>query len=75
MHQGKAVGFGNGEVTARLTLNDDGTIAALVIDASTQTPGFGTRCADEEFTAQINGKRRHFEQNENEDGKTGATVT
>ena len=30
VHQGKAVGFGNGEVTARLTLNDDGTIAALV---------------------------------------------
>ena len=53
VHQGKAVGFGNGEVTARLTLNDDGTIAALVIDASTQTPGFGTRCADEEFTAQV----------------------
>ena len=49
VHQGKAVGFGNGEVTARLTLNDDGTIAALVIDASTQTPGFGTRCADEEL--------------------------
>ena len=75
VHQGKAVGFGNGEVTARLTLNDDGTIAALVIDASTQTPGFGTRCADEEFTAQFKGKSGPFTLNENVDGLTGATVT
>ena len=75
VHQGKAVGFGNGEVTARLTLNDDGTIAALVIDASTQTPGFGTRCADEEFTAQFIGKSGPFTLNENVDGLTGATVT
>ena len=75
VHQGKAVGFGNGEVTARLTLNDDGTIAALVIDASTQTPGFGTRCADEEFTAQFIGKSGPFALNENVDGLTGATVT
>ena len=75
VHQGKAVGFGNGEVTARLTLNDDGTIAALVIDASTQTPGFGTRCADEEFTAQFIGKNGPFTLNENVDGLTGATIT
>jgi len=75
VHQGKAVGFGNGEVTARLTLNDDGTIAALVIDASTQTPGFGMRCADEEFTAQFIGKSGPFTLNENVDGLTGATVT
>ena len=75
VHQGKAVGFGNGEVTARLTLNDDGTIAALVIDASTQTPGFGTRCADEEFTAQFIGKSGPFALNENVDGLTGATIT
>ena len=75
VHQGKAIGFGNGEVTARLTLNDDGTIAALVIDASTQTPGFGTRCADEEFTAQFIGKSGPFALNENVDGLTGATVT
>ena len=75
VHQGKAVGFGNGEVTARLTLNDDGTIAALVIDASTQTPGFGTRCADEEFTAQFIGKSGPFTLNENVDGLTGATIT
>ena len=75
VHQGKAVGFGNGEVTARLTLNDDGKIAALVIDASTQTPGFGTRCADEEFTAQFIGKSGPFTLNENVDGLTGATIT
>ena len=75
VHQGKAAGFGNGEVTARLTLNDDGTIAALVIDASTQTPGFGTRCADEEFTAQFIGKSGPFTLNENVDGLTGATIT
>ena len=75
VHQGKAVGFGNGEVTARLTLNDDGTIAALVIDASTQTPAFGTRCADEEFTAQFIGKSGPFTLNENVDGLTGATIT
>ena len=74
MHQGKAVGFGNGEVTARLTLNDDGTIAALVIDASTQTPA-SARCADEEFTAQFIGKSGPFTLNENVDGLTGATIT
>ena len=75
VHQGKAVGFGNGEVTARLTLNDDGTIAALVIDASTQTPGFGTRCADEEFTAQFIGKSAPLTLGEGIDAVASATIT
>ena len=75
VHQGKAVGFGNGEVTARLTLNDDGTIAALVIDASTQTPGFGTRCADEEFTAQFIGKSAPLTLGDGIDAVASATIT
>ena len=75
VHQGTAAGFGGGEVTARLTLNDDGTIAALVIDASTQTAGIGTRCADDEFTAQFIGKSGPFVLKENVDALTGATVT
>ncbi|MCL0149012.1 FMN-binding protein, partial [Klebsiella pneumoniae] len=47
---------------------------ALDIDASTQPPGFGTRCADEEFTAQFIGKSGPFTLNENVDGLTGATI-
>ena len=75
VHQGTATGFGGGEVTARLTLNDDGTIAALVIDASTQTEGLGTRCEGDEFTAQFIGKSGPFVLKENVDALTGATVT
>ena len=56
-------------------MNDDGTIAALVIDASTQTPGIGTRCADDEFTAQFIGKSGPFALKDNADAITGATVT
>ena len=75
VHQGTASGFGGGEVVARLTLNDDGTISALTIDASTQTEGLGTRCAGEEFTAQFIGKSGPFTLGDGVDALTGATIT
>ncbi len=75
VHQGKASGFGGGEVVARLTLNDDGTVSALVIDASTQTEGIGTRCAGEEFTAQFIGKSGPFTLGDGVDALASATVT
>ncbi len=75
VHQGTASGFGGGEVVARLTLNDDGTISALTIDASTQTEGLGTRCAGEEFTAQFIGKSGPFTLGDGVDALTGATIS
>ncbi len=75
VHQGTASGFAGGEVVARLTLNDDGTISALTIDASTQTEGLGTRCAGEEFTAQFIGKSGPFTLGDDIDAVASATIT
>ena len=75
VHHGTASGFAGGEVVARLTLNDDGTISALTIDASTQTEGLGTRCAGEEFTAQFIGRSGPFTLGDGIDAVASATIT
>ena len=46
--RGTAEGFGGGEVVVTYTLDDDCKIATVKIDASTQTAGFGQRCAEDE---------------------------
>ena len=67
---GTAQGF-QSEVTVTLTV-DGGKIASIVIDSSNETPGFGTRCAeDEAFLAQFAGQSSPV----SVDVLAGATVT
>ncbi|MBQ9306468.1 MAG: FMN-binding protein, partial [Clostridia bacterium] len=68
-------GFGDADVIISLTKADDGTIASLAIDASTQTPGLGQLCAEEAFTSQFVGNSGPFTLGENIDAVTGATIT
>ena len=82
VHVGTATGFGGGEVTARVILRQPimqggkDTIAWLLIDASTQTPGMGTECAEDgDFKWQFLDKSGPFILGENADALTGATVT
>ncbi len=70
-----ATGFG-GDVGVTVTLNADGTIATLTVDASTQTPGIGDKCADAAWLAQFIGKAGPFAAGENGiDVITGSTMT
>lgn len=67
-------GFMDGDVTVVLTLDADGKIAAMTVDAATQTPGLGQRASEEEFTAQFIGKTLPVAAEEI-DAITGATIT
>ena len=71
-----AKGYG-GNVAVTLGVDMDGKIVGCQIGDTNfaETDGFGTRCADEEFTAQFIGKSGPFTLNENVDGLTGATIT
>ena len=72
---GTAPGF-QSDVNVSITLAEDGTIAALSIGSADETPGFGTRCAeDEAFINQFVGKKGPFAIGENVDALTGATMT
>ena len=67
-----AADLADGRVTVTLTVADD-AITAITVDSSSETPGFGTRCAeDEAFLAQFIGKVGPFE---GVDVVAGATVT
>lgn len=67
-------GFQGGDVTVTLTLDAEGKIAALAVDASSQTEGLGQRAAEEEFTAQFIGKTLPVDAEEI-DAVSGATIT
>ncbi|MBQ7139478.1 MAG: FMN-binding protein, partial [Clostridia bacterium] len=68
---GKAQGF-QSEVTVQLTVDENGAIAEILIDSASETPGFGTRCAeDEAYLAQFVGKTAPVAV----DALSGATVT
>ena len=68
---GKAQGF-QSEVTVQLTVDANGAIAELIIKSGDETPGFGTRCAeDETFINQFIGKTAPVEA----DVLAGASVT
>ena len=68
-------GFGDLDVVVSLTRADDGTVATLSVDASTQTPGLGQLCAEDAFTSQFVGKAAPFTLGENIDAVSGATIT
>ena len=68
---GKAKGF-QSEVTVQLTVDANGAIAELIVKSGDETPGFGTRCGeDENFINQFIGKTAPVEA----DALAGATVT
>ncbi len=68
---GKAQGF-QSEVTVELTVDANGAIAELIVKSGDETPGFGTRCGeDETFINQFIGKTAPVEA----DVLAGATVT
>ena len=69
-----AAGFTGGDVTVTVTLDDEGKIATLVIDAESQTPGFGQRAMEDEFIAQFIGKALPVDAGEI-DAIGGATIT
>ena len=71
---GSATGFGDNDITVTVTLDDDGNIATLTVDAATQTPEFGGRCEEEDFTSQFIGKRIPVS-SDDFDGISGATIT
>ena len=68
-------GYDGQDVIVTVTLNGDGSIAALDVDASTQTPGLGSKCAEEAFTSQFVGKTGPFTLGEGIDAVSMATVT
>ena len=73
--KGGAEGF-ESRVKVEVTLNEDGTIATLVVDASDETPGIGQALSgNEEFAAQFIGKTAPFEIGDGIDVVTGATYT
>ncbi|NLD82757.1 MAG: FMN-binding protein [Clostridiales bacterium] len=67
-------GFLDGEITVVLTLDAEGKIAAMTVDAASQTEGLGQRAAEEEFTAQFIGKTLPVSAEEI-DAISGATIT
>ena len=58
-----------------MTLDENGAIATLEVDASTQTPEIGQKCAEEAFTSQFIGKSGKVMLGNGIDAVGGATVT
>ena len=73
---GSAEGFGGGTVSVTARLDDEAKIAEIAIDASTQTPEYGGRTAEDTlFLKQFVGKPLPLTMGEDVDALTGATVT
>jgi len=71
---GKAEGF-QSEVTVTLTVAD-GVITGIKVDSADETPGFGTRCGeDDAFLNQFIGKKATPDLGEGIEALAGATVT
>ncbi len=75
VYRTQAVGFGGGVVKVTVTLAEDGTVASVGVDASTQTEYIGTECESKTFTQQFAGKSGPFVAGENVDAVSGATIT
>ena len=71
----KVAAFGGAEITVMAMMNDDGVINYLTVDASSQTPGFGQKCAEEAFTSQFVGKSAPFTLGDGIDAVASATIT
>lgn len=79
MHLGALKGTASGfmsEVTAYVLLDDAGTISALHVDTSRETPFMGSRCGeDEAFLGQFIGRVGPFTLDVDVDALSGATRT
>ena len=67
--------FGGQNITVTVTLDETGAVSALAVDASTQTPGLGLKCAEDEFVNQFIGKTGPFALGEDIDAVSYATIT
>ena len=67
--------FGGQNITVTVTLDENGAVSALAVDASTQTPGLGLKCAEDEFVNQFIGKTGPFALGEDIDAVSYATIT
>lgn len=75
VQKGSAKGF-QSDVQVELTVDATGAVSGLTVNASGETPNFGTRCNDDEaFIAQFLGKAGPFAIGEGIDALAGATVT
>ena len=73
---GTADGYVTGStVSVSVTLGEDGTIAALTVDSSNETEGFGQRCMEEDFTSRYIGKSIPVASGDDADVLSGATIT
>ena len=72
---GTAKGF-HGDITATVTLNADGTIAAVALDTSSETAGIGSLVGENaDFATQFVGKTGPFTLGAGIDVVAGASVT
>ena len=80
---GQADGYGMSDegstkqpVYVMVTIGEDGTIAALTVDTSAESEGYGKKCSEDDFTSQFIGQDiRTLALGENVDAVTGATRT
>ena len=71
-----AKGFGDAVVIVKVTVDGEGKVSKLVIDASTQTEYIGTRVMEEpEFAEQFIGQTGPFVAGENIDVLSNATIS
>ena len=68
-------GFNGGDIVINVTLDDQGTVTALTVDASSETEGLGQKASEEAFTSQFIGKTAPFVLGEDLDTVSGATIT
>ena len=68
-------GFNGGDIAINVTLDDQGTVTALTVDASSETEGLGQKASEEAFTSQFIGKTAPFVLGEDLDTVSGATIT
>ncbi len=73
---GSREGFNDNPVYVTFTIGEDGMIASLSVDTSSETAGVGTRCSEEDFTALFIGKDpKDLVLGRDVDAVSGATVT
>ena len=72
---GKDVGFTGNDITVTLTVDTDGSIKAITVDAGNETRDLGRKCMEAAFTDQFVGKSAPVVLGEDVDAVTGATIT
>ena len=72
---GQAEGYRDEPVYVVLTLGEDGAIAELTVDVTTQTEGYGSQCGEEDYVAKFIGKTVPLMLGRDVDAVSGATET